>query len=97
MDIFGGAFRILVASVNIPRLATASQAGGCSAAGMRTLFCNCVAEQGRVKLDGPPRKATHLGGFILFFLEKVNLLLQIFLCFFFKFIEKESYVKNLFF
>ena len=24
--------------------------------GMRTLFCNCVAEQGRVSLDGPPRK-----------------------------------------
>ena len=33
---------------------------------MRTLFCNCVAEQGRVDLDGPPRKkATQMGGFAL--------------------------------
>ena len=38
--------RTLLLWGNIPRLATASRAGGCSAAGMRTLFCNCVAEQG---------------------------------------------------
>ena len=42
--------------------------------GMRTLFCNCVAEQGRVLLDGPPRKkATQMGGFAWWTIKDSNL------------------------
>ena len=42
--------------------------------GMRTLFCNCVAEQGRVWLDGPPRKkATLVGGFAWWTIKDSNL------------------------
>ena len=61
---FAFVLRTLLLRSNIPRLATASQAGGCSAAGMRTLFCNFVAERGSsFPWWSTTQKSHPLGGF----------------------------------